>query len=525
MIQSFRKQFNEAFSETKYQEYLSYINELYPNSLDFRIAETPLFLPAAFKNQLLEVGDYVCSQILAADFTSKTEKSLRNTSITPNEISLPECIVMDFAIAHNDQNEIVPALIELQGFPSLFAFEVLQDEALRNSYTIPENVTPYLNGYTKEKYLQHLSTIIKGEQGEHTVLLELYPEQQKTRIDFYCTQHYFAIPVVCITEIFKIGKALYYQREGIDIKIDRIYNRIVADELKKQSAEIKEKAEELQLEIAKKMLEQQSEMEEKGRAKEREVNMLREKEFQKQLEDQKKLIDEMKRKAEQGSMQLQGEIQELALEELLRTTYPFDQISEVGKGIRGADCMQTVINQQQQTCGTIIYESKRTKNFAGDWIDKLKQDQVNAKADLAVLVTETYPSDMDKFGQKDGVWICGFHEVKSLSLVLREMLLKTHSVRSSEENKGGKMEMLYKYLNGNEFIQTIQRILEVYTNMENDLNVEKRAMTRIWKTREKQIEVVALNISSMFGSIKGISGNDLASASFLELPESPTEEN
>jgi hypothetical protein len=242
MIQSYRKQFNEAFSESIYQEYLSYINELYPNSLDFRIAETPVFLPSVFKKQLIEVGDYVCSQILAADFTSKTEKSLRNTSITPNEISLPECIVMDFAIAHNDQNEIVPALIELQGFPSLFAFEVVQDEALRNSYTIPENVTPYLNGYTKEKYLQHLSTIIKGEQGEHTVLLELYPEQQKTRIDFYCTQHYFAIPVVCITEIFKIGKALYYQREGIDIKIDRIYNRIVADELKKQSAEIKEKA-------------------------------------------------------------------------------------------------------------------------------------------------------------------------------------------------------------------------------------------------------------------------------------------
>ncbi len=242
MIPLYRKQFNAEFNETKYQEYLNYINALYPNSVGFRIAETPIFLPATFKIQLLEVGDYVCSQILAADFTSKTEKSLRNTSITPNEIGLPECIVMDFAIANNDQNEIVPALIELQGFPSLFAFEVLQDEALRNSYTIPENVTPYLNGYTKEKYQRHLSTIIKGEQGEHTVLLELYPELQKTRIDFYCTQHYLAIPVVCITEIFKKGNSLYYQREGIDIKIDRIYNRIVADELKKQSAEINEKA-------------------------------------------------------------------------------------------------------------------------------------------------------------------------------------------------------------------------------------------------------------------------------------------
>jgi hypothetical protein len=294
--------------------------------------------------------------------------------------------------------------------------------------------------------------------------------------------------------------------------------------LLKRENDLKEKAEELQLEVDKKMLEKQTEIEEKGRAKEREVNLLREKEFQKQLEDQKKLIDEMKRKAEQGSMQMQGEIQELALEELLRTSYPFDNIAEVGKGIRGADCIQTVVNSLQQTCGSIIYESKRTKNFAGDWIDKLKQDQVNAKADLAVLVTETMPNDMDKFGQKDGVWICGFNEAKSLSLVLREMLMKTHSVKSSEDNKGGKMEMLYSYLNGNEFIQTITRILEVYTNMESDLNTEKRAMTKIWKTREKQIEVVALNISSMFGSIKGIAGNDLASSSILELPDSPKSE-
>lgn len=243
MIPLYRKQFNAEFSETKYQEYLNYINELYPNSVDFRIAETPLFLSSVFKNQLLEVGEYVCAQIVAADFISKTEKSLQNTRSTPNEMGLPECIVMDFAIAHNDQNEIVPALIELQGFPSLFAFEVLQDEAFRNTYTIPENVTPYLNGYTKDKYLRHLSTMIKGEQGEHTVLLELLPNQQKTRIDFYCTQHYLNIPIVCITEIFKKGNALYYQREEIDIKIDRIYNRIVADELKNQSEEIKEKAE------------------------------------------------------------------------------------------------------------------------------------------------------------------------------------------------------------------------------------------------------------------------------------------
>ena len=242
MIPLYRKQFNEVFSENKYQQYFNYINELYPNTLDFRIAETPIFIPAAFKNQLLEVGAYVCSQITRPDFISNTEKSLQNTKSTPNEKGLPECIVMDFAITNNDQNEIVPALIELQGFPSLFAFEVLQDEAIRNSYTISENVSPYLNGYTKEKYLHHLSTIIKGELGEHTILLELLPKQQKTRIDFYCTNDYLDVHIVCVTELVKKGKDLFYEKNGIFIKIDRIYNRVVADELKKQSDEIKEKA-------------------------------------------------------------------------------------------------------------------------------------------------------------------------------------------------------------------------------------------------------------------------------------------
>jgi hypothetical protein len=243
MIPFYRAQFNSEFNETKYQAYLNYFNELFPNSVDFRIAETPIFLTAAFKTQLLEVGEYVCSQIVASDFIAKTENSLQNTRSTPNENGLPECIVMDFAIAHNAQNQIAPALIELQGFPSLFAFEVLQDEALRNSYSIPENMSPYLNGYTKDQYLHHLSRIIKGEQGEHTVLLELLPNQQKTRIDFYCTNHYLEIPIVCVTEIFKKGKELFYERDGVAIKINRIYNRIVADELKNQSVEIKEKAE------------------------------------------------------------------------------------------------------------------------------------------------------------------------------------------------------------------------------------------------------------------------------------------
>lgn len=288
--------------------------------------------------------------------------------------------------------------------------------------------------------------------------------------------------------------------------------------LKKENA-LKDAAEEQKLKMEKELLEKQKLIEEKGRAKEREANALKEKEYQKQLEDQKKLIDEMKRKAEQGSMQLQGEIQELALEEVLNQTFPFDKIEEVPKGVRGADCLQRVINNLQQECGTIVYESKRTKAFANDWIDKLKQDQINSKADIAVIVTETMPKNMERFGEMNGVWICGFNEVKSLAFILREMLIKMQTVKSTEENKGSKMELLYSYFTSTEFKQNIKRIVENYEAMTLQLDREKRAMHKLWKEREKQIWGVQENIASLFGSIKGIAGNELDTIDVLELPD------
>ncbi len=287
--------------------------------------------------------------------------------------------------------------------------------------------------------------------------------------------------------------------------------------LMRRESELKEKQEDLNLLVEKQLLEKQKEIEEKARAKERESFELEKIKLLKQIDDNKKLAEEMKRKAEQGSMQLQGEVQEIALEDLLSRTYPFDIIKEVPKGIRGADSIQTVINTLQQECGSIVYESKRTKNFAKDWIDKLKQDQLTCKADIAVLVTETMPSDMDKFGERNGIWICRFDEVKSLSFVLREMLVKLHSSKVSEENKGDKMELLYNYLTSNEFVQIIKRIVENYDGMINQLNSEKKAMHKIWASREKQIWVVQENLSTLFGSIKGIAGNELESSNVLEL--------
>jgi len=291
----------------------------------------------------------------------------------------------------------------------------------------------------------------------------------------------------------------------------------------KREAELVDQQEELSLKMEKELLERQKEIEEKGRAKERESFQLEKIQLLKQIEDNKKLAEEMKRKAEQGSMQMQGEVQELALEDLLARSYPFDKIAEVPKGVRGADSIQTVINASQQECGSIVYESKRTKSFANDWISKLKQDQVTCKADIAVLVTETMPGDMDRFGEKDGVWVCGFNEVKSLSFVLREMLIRTNSVKLAQVNKGDKMELLYHYLTSNEFVQNIKRIVENYDEMINQLNSEKKAMQKIWAIREKQIWVVQENVSALFGSIKGIAGNSLETSGVLELPDTSVE--
>lgn len=287
--------------------------------------------------------------------------------------------------------------------------------------------------------------------------------------------------------------------------------------LKKRELELEEKAKDQELLVQQQLLEKQKEIEEKARAKEREANALKEREFQKQLQDQKKLIEEMKRKAEQGSMQMQGEVQELALEELLKLTFPFDMISEVSKGIRGADVVQTVVNAQQIQCGTIVFESKRTKNFDQKWIEKLKQDQMRVKGDIAVLVTETLPIDWERFDYKDGVWICHFNEVKNLTKVLREVLIKAQTVAAVQVNKGDKMELLYNYLTSNDFTQKIKRIIETYDTMSTQLNSEKRAMNRIWATREKQIWLVQENLSALFGDIKGIAGNAIDSGNLLEL--------
>ncbi|KIM10408.1 MAG: Caldesmon [Sulfurovum sp. FS08-3] len=254
-----------------------------------------------------------------------------------------------------------------------------------------------------------------------------------------------------------------------------------------------------------------------------EQNELKFKQKEQQLEQLKKQLQEAQRKAEQGSQQLQGETQELAIEEYLQDKYPFDAIEEIKKGARGGDCIQIVHTREIQNCGKIYYESKRTKDFQKSWIEKLKADMRDKGADIGVLVTEVLPKEFDRMGLIDGVWICTFEEFKGLSSVLRESIVTIHQAKKSQENKTDKMSLLYSYLTSTEFKMQIEAIVEGFTQMQSDLDSEKRSMQRIWKQREKQIEKVLENTIGMYGSIKGVAGNSIGNIKALELPYSEGE--
>lgn len=300
----------------------------------------------------------------------------------------------------------------------------------------------------------------------------------------------------------------------------------------KQVQEIQAKEAALELELQRKLVQErellkaqiQKEELERGSLKEQE-HLLKVKELEKQLEDQRKLAEEMKRKAEQGSMQMQGEVQELLLEELLKNSFPFDAIVEVGKGVRGADCIQVVRNNVGQEAGKIIYESKRTTAFAQEWIEKLKADMRSQGADIAILVTQAFPKDMDRFGEKEGVYICSYQEVKSVALLLRNALLKLFEAKKSQLNKGDKMSFLYDYLTSNEFNEQWKAIGEGFRQMRHSIQKERDAMEKLWKAREKQLEKVLLNAMHIKGSIEGIAGADAINLNLIEDDSAPSLES
>jgi len=248
MIPAIRLAYNAAFTKEKYQSFLKELHEAHPGQLDFRVAETPIFVPKDFTQKMLDACESIVDIIADPKFKELTKNAIpKNLSSgpigqVPGENDHSHFIAFDFGICINEKGEYEPQLIEMQGFPTLFAYEILLDDVFRKHFPVPDNFDCYLNGYTRETYIHLLKEIIIGKhEPENVILLEIFPRQQKTRIDFYCTEDYLGIKMVCLTELIKEGKKLYYMNEGKKTAIKRIYNRIIFDDLQQQTAEVQEK--------------------------------------------------------------------------------------------------------------------------------------------------------------------------------------------------------------------------------------------------------------------------------------------
>ena len=234
-----------------------------------------------------------------------------------------------------------------------------------------------------------------------------------------------------------------------------------------------------------------------------------------------KQIEELKRRAEQGSQQLQGEVQELELEDTLRTKFPRDLIEPVPKGEHGGDALHRVCGPLQQLCGTILWESKRTKNWSDGWLSKLREDQRAAKAELAVIVSHTLPKDVDTFDFVDGVWVTSPRHVVPVAIALRHTLIELFAARQASEGQQTKMEMIYQYLTGPRFRHRIQAIVEKFADMQEDLDRERKTMTRLWAKRQEQIRCVVESTAGMYGDMQGIAGKTLQEIEGLDIAALP----
>jgi hypothetical protein len=288
-------------------------------------------------------------------------------------------------------------------------------------------------------------------------------------------------------------------------------------ELRKKQRSLDEKEQSMELEFIKRIQEEKRQLAEKITRESDESHKLKDAEKDKQLGDMKMQIEELKRKAEQGSQKTQGEVLEIELEKLLRQEFQFDAFEPVASGVKGGDILQTVKTQGGRDCGKILWETKRTKNWSDAWIQKLKDDQRDSKADVAVIVSEILPKGFHHFRQIDTVWVADIPSAISLAIALRTVLIQVARTKDVQTGKEEKMEIVYNYLTGPEFRNRVQAIMESFISLKRDLDSEKRAMENIWAKREKQIDRVVTNIAGMRGDLEGIAGPALPSIKLLEL--------
>jgi len=296
-------------------------------------------------------------------------------------------------------------------------------------------------------------------------------------------------------------------------------------DLRKKSREIDEREKGLELELEKKLQQQLESEKQKVVESIQAEHHLKNQEQEKKINDMKKLLEETKRKAEQGSMQTQGEVMELDLENTLMSAFRMDNIDPVPKGVRGADVVQTVNDSSMKKAGVILWELKNTKNWSPAWIQKLKDDQTSVSAEIAILVTEAMPPDTENFSMIDNIWVTKRALAIPLAMVLRDSLIDLKYARSSAVGMSEKMQVLYQYITGPEFRQKVEGIIDTFSGMKTQLDREKRAMTKLWKEREKQIDRVVENTSGMYGDFKGVIGAALKDIESLELSDGLDDED
>jgi len=287
--------------------------------------------------------------------------------------------------------------------------------------------------------------------------------------------------------------------------------------LRKKQRELEAAVLDADLKVQRTLAEERSKIREDTEARTQESHRLKDLEKDKLIQDLKSALDDMKRKADQGSMETQGEVLELDFEERLRRMFHLDDIQPVPRGIRGADLVQMVRNPVGADCGSIIWETKNTKAWSPGWISKLKDDMAETRASLAILVTVALPEGIARFGQVDGVWVSDPLSALPLAAALRQQLLQLERERQASTGKSVKMEMLYAYLAGNEFKGRVEGIVEAFTSLQDQLQRERRAMEKNWKEREKQIERVIKNTVGLYGDMQGIIGGQIPIIEALEL--------
>jgi len=299
-------------------------------------------------------------------------------------------------------------------------------------------------------------------------------------------------------------------------------NQKLAEAQKAQAALLKKERElddakrELELSIEKRVGESLNAVREKAGKEAEERLSLKVAEKEQTISAMQRQIEELRRKAEQGSQQLQGEVQELRLESLLKEQFPRDTIEPVAKGVHGGDVVQRVTTDSGRICGSILWESKRTKSWSDGWLAKLRDDQRAAHAEVAVIVTQVMPKEMEHFGLTEQVWVTGMHCVLPVAIALRHSLIELAAVRQSADGQQTKVELVYQYLTGPRFKHRVQAIVEKFQAMQEDLNTERKMMTKLWAKREQHINGVLETTAGLYGDLQGIAGKTLQEIEGLE---------